>query len=127
MLRLLLVVLFLSVYPPSHAKAQDPTGPVDLALVLALDASGSVNPDRWGLQLFGYAEAFASKEVLQAIKHGRYRAIAVTMIHWAGTNEQRQVIQWAVVRDAISAADLAARITHTRRAFDGSSTSITGA
>ena len=45
------------------AKAQTKT---DLQLVLAVDASGSVNTTRFELQKRGYAEAFRSPRVLSA-------------------------------------------------------------
>jgi hypothetical protein len=55
---------------------------VDLALVLAVDVSGSVNTERFELQRQGYAKAFASREVIQAIAAGENRAIAVTFVEW---------------------------------------------
>jgi len=41
---------------------------VDLNLVLAIDASGSVDDDRFDLQKKGYAQAFTSQRVLDAIR-----------------------------------------------------------
>src|SRR5213080_2740940 len=50
----------------------------DLALVLAVDASGSVDQIRFELQKRGYVAAFRHARVLQAIRSGPNRAIAVT-------------------------------------------------
>ena len=49
-----------------EAHAQQPQ--VDLQLVLAVDTSGSVNQARFELQRQGYAAAFRSPAVLQAIQ-----------------------------------------------------------
>src|SRR5262245_52691387 len=57
---------------------------VDLQLVLAVDASGSVSEQRFELQKQGYVAAFRSRQLLQAIGSGTTRAIAVTMTQWTG-------------------------------------------
>src|ERR1700736_6880265 len=58
---------------------------VDLALVLAVDTSGSVDAVRFDLQKRGYVAAFQHARVLQAIRSGANQAIAVTMLQWTGT------------------------------------------
>jgi Protein of unknown function (DUF1194) len=63
---------------------------IDLALVLAVDVSGSVNSERFELQRQGYAKAFASREVVEAIAAGESHAIAVTLVEWSGATHQRQ-------------------------------------
>src|SRR5689334_7687114 len=55
---------------------------VDLALVLAVDSSGSVDDDRFELQKQGYAKAFLDPKVLNAIRAGNEQAIAVSMMQW---------------------------------------------
>src|SRR5689334_5427344 len=71
----------------------------DLQLVLAVDASGSVNQYRFDLQKQGYAEAFRDARVLRAISSGIAGAIAVTMVQWTGPSMQIQVVDWTVVKD----------------------------
>src|SRR5271163_3055501 len=80
-LSLALCVIILAVHP-SRAPAQ--TRAVDLQLVLAVDASGSVDASRFELQKRGYAEAFANPRVIDAIGAGSLHAIAVAMIQWTG-------------------------------------------
>src|SRR6185437_9044771 len=65
--------------------------PVDLELVLAVDASGSVDQSRFALQKHGYAMAFRSPEILRAIGGGARQAIAVTMVQWTGPERHEQV------------------------------------
>ena len=56
---------------------------VDVALVLAIDASGSIDYQEAELQRKGIAEAFLSKEVLQAIQSGSLGRIGVAAIYFS--------------------------------------------
>jgi hypothetical protein len=100
---------------------------VDLALVLAVDASGSVDDHRFGLQQRGYAAAFRSPRVIKAIRSGAAQAIAVTMVQWTGPALQNHVIAWTVIRDEASAQMFADLIEKTPRQLHGGGTSISGA
>ncbi|HEX3973027.1 MAG TPA: DUF1194 domain-containing protein, partial [Stellaceae bacterium] len=70
--------------PVARAQTPTPAQAVDLALVLAVDASGSVNQTRFDLQKHGYAQAFRSREVIEAVTAGADHAIAITMVQWTG-------------------------------------------
>jgi hypothetical protein len=100
---------------------------VDLQLVLAVDASGSVNQYRFDLQKQGYAEAFRNPRVLKAIRSGIAGAIAVTVVQWTGPDLQIQVIDWTLVKDERSANAFAAAIEDTPRQLFSGGTSISGA
>jgi len=100
---------------------------VDLQLVLAVDASGSVSADRFDLQKQGYSDAFANPRVLEAILAGTHRSIAVTMVHWTGPELQVQVVEWTLIDDAASAARFSAAVAAAPRALFGGGTSISGA
>src|SRR5947209_3160156 len=100
---------------------------VDLQLVLAVDASGSVDQVRFELQKRGYVAAFRHARVLQAIRSGPNRAIAVTMVQWTGPALQVQVVGWGLVGDEESAATFAAAIERAPRELFGGGTSISGA
>jgi len=101
---------------------------VDLQLVLAVDATASVNTQRFELQKQGYAAAFRNPQVIKAIMSGSEQAIAVTMFQWNGLFVQAQVIPWMVVKDEASARAVADAIANSRRQlFGGSGTSISGA
>jgi uncharacterized protein DUF1194 len=100
---------------------------VDLQLVLAVDASGSVDMYRFELQKRGYAAAFRNPKVLAAIRSGISQAIAVTMHQWTGPRLQVHVIPWMVVKDAASAEALATAIEKTPRRLFSGGTSISGA
>jgi Protein of unknown function (DUF1194) len=104
-----------------------PTAGVDLELVLAVDASGSVNETRFELQKRGYAAAFRNPRVIDAIAAGSRHAIAVTMTQWTGPSLHVQVVEWMRVADAASAAAFAATIEAAPRRLFGGGTSLSGA
>src|SRR5690606_37492057 len=66
---------------PSRAVAD---GPVDLALVLAVDSSVSVAGREYGLQIRGLAVSFRDPAVQAAIAGGPLGSIAVTVVEWSG-------------------------------------------
>jgi hypothetical protein len=101
--------------------------PVDLALVLAVDASGSVSEARFELQKQGYAAAFRDPRVLAAIRGGSSQSIAVTMFQWTGPRLQVQVVPWMLIKDAASAEAFAAAVEAAPRRLFGGGTSISGA
>lgn len=100
---------------------------VDLRLVLAVDASGSVNEARFELQRSGYSAAFRHPRVLQAIRSGAERAIAVTMMQWTGPALQVQVVPWTLLHDDASTRAFAAAIDAAPRRLFSGGTSISGA
>ena len=109
----------------STATTQSST--VDLQLVLAVDASGSVNQERFELQKQGYAAAFRNPRVQRAIQSGSTKSIAVTMVQWTGPSQQILVVPWTLVRDRTSANELADDIEKSQRQLFGGGTSISGA
>jgi hypothetical protein len=107
---------------PSPARAED----VDLALVLAVDVSGSVDEEEYRLQRQGYADAFRHQAVIEAIRSTGRGRIAVTYVQWGGSGYQRIAVPWTVVADAAGATEFAARIEAAPRSpIRG--TSISGA
>ena len=70
---------------------------VDLALVLAVDVSLSMEPDEQDLQRQGFIEAFRSPEVHDAIRKGMLGRIAVVYVEWAGAAYQEVIVPWTVI------------------------------
>jgi len=99
---------------------------VDLELVLAIDISGSIDPDEAKLQRDGYVGALTSLAVLQAIRSGGNRRIAVAYFEWASYHHKRLVADWALVEDEASAHAFAAKLAEVPIAI-GQRTSISGA
>jgi hypothetical protein len=111
---------------PRAQQAAAPTEEVDVALVLALDVSYSMDIDELALQRNGYIEAFRSKELHNAIAKGAIGKIAVTYFEWAGTDFQHIVKSWTIIDTPQSALAFAEELGEapTRR---GRRTSISGA
>ena len=108
------------------APAQSPQS-VDLALVLAVDASGSVDQVRFELQKQGYVAAFRHPRVIGAIQSGPAGAIAVIMMQWTGPALQVTAVPWTKISDAASANAFADAIARAPRALFSGGTSISGA
>jgi hypothetical protein len=126
----------LIVLAAAAVRAQEQTPPqtpkpaqtdVALALVLAVDASGSVSNGRFELQKQGYAAAFRSRQVLNSIRSLATQSIAVTMMQWTGPQLHVQVVDWTLVKDEDSAGALAGAIEASQRQLFGGGTSISGA
>ena len=99
---------------------------VDLALVLAVDVSRSMDPDEQQLQRDGFVEAFRSPLVHDAIRSGMLGRIAVTYMEWSGENDQQVVMPWRILEGPDSANAFAERLSQAPigRIFQ---TSIAGA
>jgi Protein of unknown function (DUF1194) len=96
---------------------------VDLLLVLAADISRSVDAIKFQLQRSGYAAAFSNPRVIDGIRGGPSRRIAVTFVEWSGPLSQETVIDWTVIGDEETAHQFSDRIVEAPRAF-ADSTSI---
>ena len=103
------------------------TTTVDLVLVLALDASHSVDDREFELQRDGLANAFRHPSVVDAIQRGRHRRIGVAVMQWAGEAEQALSVPWTAIASPSQADAFAARIAQLRRRFFDGSTHIAGA
>ena len=104
---LLAALAWAALIPPMPAHAQTE---VDLALVIAVDISYSMDTDEQELQREGFAEAFRSPLVHDAIRHGMLGRIGVTYMEWAGAHEQQVIIPWTVLDNSESLMALADRI-----------------
>ena len=111
---------------PDAQPAASPPEEVDVALVLAVDVSYSMDLDELALQRNGYIEAFRSRQLHEAIAKGSIGKIAVTYFEWAGGDFQHIVKPWTVIETPQSAIAFAEELGEapTRR---GRRTSISGA
>ena len=77
---------------------------VDVALVLTVDASGSIDAPEFQLQKEGIAGAVADPEVLSTIRSGRNGRIAIAYVEWGAPGGAQLMVDWMLVEDAASAA-----------------------
>ena len=92
--------------PGRAAEAQ-----ADVALVLAIDVSASVDDRRFALQRDGVAAALESSDFAALVSGGAHGTVEIAVVEWA--EEQSVVLPWTVVRNR---ADLAAAASRVRRA-----------
>lgn len=96
--------------PPERAQAQASSTEVDVALVLAVDISYSMDPEELALQRQGYVEALRSREFHEALAKGMIGKVAIAYVEWAGSQTFRVLAPWTIVEGPESAAELASRI-----------------
>lgn len=87
----------------------------DVALVLAIDVSGSVNDNRFKLQREGIAAALESEEVAAAVSGGVNQTVEIAIVEWA--EEQRILVPWTVLHKRDDLEALAARLRSASRSW----------
>ena len=103
-----------------------PEEALDLALVLAIDTSGSVSNERLAMQIGGYVQAFHEPDLVRAIQAGQHKKIVATFVMWGEYERQFQSVPWTIVFDQASAAGFADLVAHALGPTPGW-TSISGA
>jgi len=117
------VIGLLCALPPGGAQEAD----VDLALVLAVDCSFSVDTNEFRLQMDGLGRAFMSAAVKQAIRRGNRQRIAVTVMQWSDQGNQMVVVPWTVIADDADADGLGLMLMAMPRRLAEGGTSISSA
>lgn len=110
------LVLGLLAGPVRPAASADPAArreTVDTALVLAVDVSGSVNAERYALQMEGLAKAFEDPEVERTILSGPHRSMFVTLVEWSNT--AAVTIPWTLITSRADALAFADKVRHAPR------------
>ena len=93
----------------------------DLALVLAVDVSGSVDPDEFRIQMGGLADALRDGVVAEALHD---QQAMVTLVQWTGSSRQRQTLPWTAMASFAQIDDFADRVAENPRVWRNFSTAI---
>ena len=93
----------------------------DLALVLAVDVSGSVDPQEYRIQMDGLAEALRDGIVAEALVDAQ---AWLTLVQWTGSSRQQTSIAWAQMTTFDAVEAFADRVTQEPRLWRNSSTAI---
>lgn len=93
----------------------------DIALVLAVDVSGSVDAHDYTLQSRGLADALGDPVVAEALV--KTRAV-VTVLHWSGEPHQNVVVPWVAIDSHADVGRLRRAVIAAPRAFRIYSTGI---
>lgn len=121
-----LLFVALLVLAPAARSTRANGGDADLALVVGIDISNSVDWIEYRLQRRGLAYAIRHPDVLAAIESGNLKTIAVMVVQWSGDKSQIVAIPWTVLNDAASAVRLSTRMANMERLFGGHATHIAG-
>lgn len=112
-------VLLAPILLASNLDAAQPVTPpavkpaADVALVLAVDVSQSVDDARYRLQMDGIAQALEDPAIIATITGGQTGRILLAMVVWADRAEL--AIPWTPIANQDDALELAGRIRHLKR------------
>jgi Ca-activated chloride channel family protein len=93
----------------------------DLALVLAVDISGSVDSKEYRIQMDGLAAALRDGIVVEALLD---QQAMITLIQWTGASRQRQTIPWTQMLTDADILRFAERVETDQRIWRNYSTAI---
>ena len=113
MLRLLAILITFA--------APDPARACGIALLLAVDVSGSVDPREYRIQMEGLAAGLQNPDVAEALVASR---ASIALMQWTGTSRQEISLDWVRISDAGDIALLADTILTLPRAWRDYSTAI---
>lgn len=93
----------------------------EVALVLAIDISGSIDAGEYIQQSEGLALALRDPSVSDVLVQEQ---AALTVMHWSGTGRQSVVLGWQRMETTADVAVFADRVMAAPRAFDASDTAV---
>lgn len=94
----------------------------DLSLVLAVDASASVDAREYGIQTQGLADALRAPEVTAAILTSG--GVYLSVFEWSGSRQQVLLLDWTELNSLAAIDAAAAKIAATRRQYTEFPTSM---
>lgn len=93
----------------------------EVALMLAVDVSGSVSPNEYRIQMDGLATALVDRAISGALIEGQAK---LALMQWTGSGRQRVVINWTDMTDRDAVASFAEQVTLEPRLWRNFSTAI---
>jgi hypothetical protein len=125
-LRAGLLVAGLAMLAETPVRSQQAAA-VDLALVLAVDCSFSVDAGEFQLQMEGLARAISDPAVVDAIRKGPRQRIAILMVQWSDNLTQKVVLPWFHIASEADAREAAGILAGLGRQLAEGGTSISAA
>ncbi|MFY0691383.1 MAG: DUF1194 domain-containing protein [Paracoccaceae bacterium] len=98
-----------------------PAQACEVALVLAVDISGSISTEEYRLQMDGLAEALRDPTVSDALVDTK---ATLSLMQWTGASRQSFSIPWTRITSRADVAALAEQVTAVERAWLNYSTAI---
>jgi hypothetical protein len=100
---------------------------VDLALVLAVDCSSSVDAGDFHLQMHGIAAALRNPALLAAIAAGPSRQIALTLLQWSNRDGQVISVPWRLISSRSDIEAVATEVEEAERRWRPGGTGLAAA
>jgi hypothetical protein len=100
---------------------------VDLALVLAVDCSSSVDDTDFGIQMAGIAAALRHRDLEAAIRQGKYKRIAITVMLWSNERTRLIAVPWRMLSQPPELEATAREIETIRHSLPPSGTALAAA
>jgi Ca-activated chloride channel family protein len=98
-----------------------PARACDLALLLAVDISGSVDPREYRIQMQGLADGLRDGVVSEALVRGQAK---VAVMQWTGSTRQQITVTWSSMTTFADVEALAVRVETAPRAWRNYSTAV---
>lgn len=98
--------------------------PADVALIIALDASASVDRGEFDLMTRGLGWALRQDEVVAAFTAGPARASLVALLLWSGTQTHDVALGWTRIAHAAAARHFAESVENVPRAIPAGGTAL---
>ena len=95
-----------------------------MALVLALDVSGSVNEMEYREQITGLADALNAPDVRALLLDGSSPPVAISVFEWSSRNHQYVIHPWAMITDRAALDRLISRIRAHQKVRAGLKTAL---
>lgn len=108
-----LVAAFVTFLIPSTLLALATPPSADVALIVSVDVSESVDDDRYRLQMDGIAKALVDPAVIDAITTGPQGRILFAMVVWA--DHAQLAVPWTQISNASEAIALANTVRNLQR------------
>lgn len=100
---------------------------VDLALVLAVDCSSSIDLGDFRFQMKGIAAALRNPALMRAIAAGANGQIALTLVHWSTRTAQSAVMPWRLLGLPVDLLAAARDVEATERSWQPGGTGLAAA
>jgi hypothetical protein len=97
---------------------------LDLALVLAVDCSSSVDDGDYKLQMQGIAGALRNPALYEAIASGAYGRIGLSLVHWSTSSNQSVAIGWSSIASPADLESVARQAENAERKWQAGGTGL---
>lgn len=98
-----------------------PAQACEVALMLAVDVSGSVDPKEYRVQMDGLASALVDRSVMGALVEGK---VQLALMQWTGSGRQSVVINWKEMASEVDVITFADQVVAEPRVWRNFSTAI---